>query len=124
MSAGLAMSEQQLYDVVVGSDANPGLARIYHWRVAHFRAAMTNQGWRTPVAADGKGFPDLIMIRGDDLLAIELKTDVGYVTTAQRLWLDAFAPIALLAAVWRPAQWADGTILRTLSGSGETRIEQ
>lgn len=33
------------------------LARILGWRVAHFRPALTKHGWRTPVQADGAGFP-------------------------------------------------------------------
>jgi hypothetical protein len=37
-------------------------ARLFGWRVAHFRAAQTKHGWRTPVEADGKGFPDLLLL--------------------------------------------------------------
>ena len=47
------MSERELQDAVIQ------LARLLGWRVAHFRPAMTTRGWRTPVSADGAGFPDL-----------------------------------------------------------------
>ena len=53
------------------------LARLRGWRVAHFRPARTERGWRTPVEADGAGFPDLLLVRGAQLLAVELKTDAG-----------------------------------------------
>lgn len=33
------------------------LAHILGWTVAHFRPALTKHGWRTPVQADGAGFP-------------------------------------------------------------------
>jgi hypothetical protein len=39
------------------------LAHLFGWRVAHFRAARTFSGWRTPVQGDGKGFPDLVLCR-------------------------------------------------------------
>jgi hypothetical protein len=35
-------------------------ARVFGWHVAHFRPARTAHGWRTPVAADGAGFPDIV----------------------------------------------------------------
>ena len=44
-------------------------------RVAHFRPPRTVHGWRTAVAADGAGFPDLVMVRGSRLLAAELKSE-------------------------------------------------
>ena len=37
--------------------------RQFGWTVAHFRAAKTEKGWRTPVQADGKGFPDIIALK-------------------------------------------------------------
>jgi hypothetical protein len=82
------------------------LARLHGWRVAHFRPARTAQGWRTAVAADGAGFPDLVLVRGSSLLLIELKTDRGTVSSAQRAWLDALAQVpGALVDVWRPGDW-------------------
>ena len=52
------------------------------------------------------GFPDLIAVHqdpGHDLLALELKTDVGQVTPAQQAWLTALAGCTgVVAEVWRP----------------------
>jgi hypothetical protein len=42
------------------------LARLLGWRCAHFRPGRTARGWRTPVQADGAGFPDLQPVRARD----------------------------------------------------------
>src|SRR5205823_4705076 len=52
------------------------LGHLYRWRIAHFRPALTAQGWRTPVEADGAGFPDLVLTRSPELIIAELKSDV------------------------------------------------
>lgn len=64
-------------------------ARAFGWRCAHFRPAQTEQGWRTPVEADGAGWPDLVMVRGPRLIFAELKSDKGTASPEQVAWLDA-----------------------------------
>ena len=83
------------------------LANLRGWRTAHFRAAQTKTGkWITAVQGDGKGFPDLLMIRCSDLLAIELKVGKNTTTLEQDAWLDAFKELPNThAAVWTPEQW-------------------
>jgi hypothetical protein len=71
------------------------LARMYGWRVAHFRAAQTARGWRTPVAADGAGFPDLVLVRDAELIFAELKTDRGRLRPDQGVWIAAFEQVAV-----------------------------
>lgn len=107
------MTEAQLQELVIS------LARCYHWRVAHFRAARTNKGYRTPVAADGAGFPDLLMLKNGRLVVVELKSDTGKVARRQEEWLEAFYWADAEIATWRPADWINGEILRVLSGGGE-----
>jgi hypothetical protein len=52
------------------------LAEIRGWSWAHFRPAMTTKGWRTPVSGPlGKGWPDLVLVRGTQLYFAELKRD-------------------------------------------------
>ena len=52
------------------------------------------------------GFPDLVAVHeqpGRDLLALELKTDVGQVTPAQQAWLTALGQCTgVVSEVWRP----------------------
>lgn len=99
----ITVTEAQWQDTVID------LALTLGWRVAHFRPARTVDGWRTPVAADGKGFPDLVLAReGDTPLFIELKTDTGRITPEQRNWLDTLGPHA---HVIRPRDFPE---LRTL----------
>jgi hypothetical protein len=107
------------------------LARWTGWRVAHFRPARTAAGGMvTAVQADGAGFPDLVLVRGPELILAELKTRRGRVTREQQVWLDAFEQVELAVAalvelardlapdplplgaipvvervVWRPADW-------------------
>lgn len=86
------------------------LARLYGWRTAHFRPAQRRDGrWLTPVAGDGKGFPDLVLlhpIRGR-LLFIELKVGKNRLTDEQALWLSDLRGLlgAGNAEEWRPERW-------------------
>lgn len=73
-------------------------ARAHGWRVAHFRPAQTAKGWRTPVEADGKGFPDLVLVRDGIVILAEVKSQTGPVRPEQRAWLEASG-----AYLWRPS---------------------
>ena len=83
------------------------LARIRGWLVAHFRPARVirngRETWATPVAGDGAGFPDLVLVRKGIALFRELKTDEGKLGISQKRWLEE---IGLMADVWRPRDWA------------------
>jgi hypothetical protein len=85
------------------------LAHLYGWRVCHFRPAMTSKGWRTPVTADGAGFPDLVLARRGRIIFAELKNETGKVSIQQKTWIDELGPstIQVLAAVWRPKDWEE-----------------
>lgn len=77
------------------------LAKMMGWRVAHFRSVLTRKGWQTPVAADGAGFPDLFLAR-DRLVAIELKTEKGKLSDAQKDWIRALLNAQVEVYVCRP----------------------
>jgi hypothetical protein len=83
------------------------LAKLHGWRVAHFRPAQNARGdWRTPVAADGKGFPDLVMVRDGDLIFAELKAKIGRLSTEQQEWLNQLNKThGVTVCVWRPSDW-------------------
>jgi len=85
------------------------MARRLGWRVAHFPPVPTERGWRTPVAADGKGFPDLLMVR-DRLIVAEVKGDTDRLRREQQTWLDSFRLAGVAAHVWTPEQWLSGEI--------------
>ena len=94
------------------------LARLNGWRVLHIRPGRTirkdpatgevKTDWRTPIQGDGKGFPDLLMLRDDRMVVAELKVGKGKKTPEQVAWLQAF----VLAGVqdvftWFPGEWEE-----------------
>jgi len=98
-------------------------AQYLGYRVAHFRGVRIQRKdgsvyYQTPVQADGKGFPDLILIRGCVILAVELKSEKGRVTSAQEEWLSAFKEAGVATFVFRPSDWED--IVRCLSNDSKT----
>ncbi len=88
------------------------LAHILGWTVAHFRPARTERGWRTAVAADGAGYPDLTMVR-ERLVFAELKSDRGLASEAQRDWHTKLVIANVETYLWRPADWVE--IVSTLT---------
>lgn len=100
------MTEKEFQSAVID------FARFCNWRVAHFRPAQTVHGWRTPVQGDGKGYPDLTLVRGERLLFVELKGEKGKVSVEQQDWLDALKGTGVEVYLWRPSDW--DTIATTL----------
>jgi hypothetical protein len=101
-----------------------GFAQMHGWMVAHFRPVRVQRAdgtthWETPVAADGKGFPDLILVRNGCLIAAELKVGKNKLTAEQRRWMeqldrcqftsggwDGKSPVRYThSALWRPEDW-------------------
>lgn len=80
-------------------------ARLRGWRTAHFRPARTARGWRTAIQGDGKGWPDLILVRGTSVIAAELKIGRNRLTAEQAAWLRALDCANVMTYVWRPADW-------------------
>ena len=89
------------------------VAHLYGWRVAFFRPARTASGWRTPVGADGGGWPDCVFVR-ERIIAVEFKSDAGKVAPEQQQWLDAFRAAGTESYVWRPHDLTSGTVLAVL----------
>jgi hypothetical protein len=89
------------------------LARRLGWRVAHTPPIPTERGWRTAVAADGKGFPDLVLVR-DRVIVAEIKGDTDRLRPEQEAWLSAFRLAGIAAYVWTPEDWRSGEIERML----------
>ena len=89
-------------------------ARARGWRCAHFMAVQTkHRGWTVPVAADGKGFPDLVLVR-DRVIYAEVKGDGDSIRPEQREWLDALRLAGQECYVWGPREWVDESIIETL----------
>ena len=98
------------------------LARLHHLHVAHFRAAMTARGrWVTPVAADGKGYPDLTAVGPGGVIWRELKTERGRLSPEQCLWIERLTEAGADVAVWRPKDLASGLVAATLARLAKPR---
>lgn len=104
-----SMSETDLLN------ATMDLAKLFGWRRIHLRPALTTHGYRTSVQGDGVGFPDILFLRGDSQIVVELKSAKGIVSPEQDAWLDAFRVAGVDAFVWRPEHWHNGDIERALA---------
>jgi hypothetical protein len=81
------------------------------WRACHHRPARTSSGWRTPVQGPtATGWPDVVAVRGERIIAVELKVRCNRPTPAQVAWLEALGAAGVEAYVWTDTDWTDGTI--------------
>lgn len=86
------------------------LANIYGWSWLHLRPGMTRDSWRTPISGPlGKGFPDLMLVRGSRLLFVELKRE-GAEPTQQQVDVLGILNGVAETAVWWPHDW-DGIMM-------------
>lgn len=67
----------------------------WQWTIVDYAR---HNGWREyhTLRSQGStsGWPDLVLVRDDELLIVEVKTQKGRVSPAQREWLDALARVA------------------------------
>ena len=92
-----------------GKDLQKGiidLAHLYHWHVVHNPTVETKQGWRTALAADSKGFPDLLLFR-ERVVAIEVKGDGDRMSSEQLDWRDRMQNANVEHYVLTPKDWPD-----------------
>lgn len=82
------------------------LAQLQGWIVAHFRPARTAQGWRTACQGDGKGFPDLVLVKRV-VLFVELKVGRNQLSPEQRTWRDRLRRANATWLEWRPEDWPE-----------------
>jgi hypothetical protein len=93
------MTEAELQSAIIDA------AELGGWLIFHDNDSRRNR----------PGFPDLVLVRGPDILFVELKTDTGRVTAEQRVWLDGLSSIDNVSCgVIRPSD-ADGLIRRLVS---------
>ena len=85
------------------------LAHLHRWRVMHVRPTIGRRGgeaaWQT--ATSIAGYPDLTLWRPGQLLLVELKTDRGRLSPAQREVIGSLQDAGVDVRVWRPADWPE-----------------
>ncbi len=81
------------------------------WHAAHFRKSRTKHGWSTAVQADGKGFPDLVLVR-ERVIWPELKVGKNKLSKDQENWRDWLLAAGQEWYCWYPRDWE--TIKKTL----------
>jgi hypothetical protein len=86
------------------------LAKIRGWRSLHIRPARTDKGWRTPVAGDGAGFFDLLLVRRGVIIFAELKIKGGRLSPDQWKWFYALDQVGtktenVKVFIWSPRDW-------------------
>ncbi len=91
------------------------LAHFKGWRVAHFQSVLATghdgvPRWRTPVTADGKGFPDLFLVNPEFAAAIEVKGDGDRLRPEQEEWLAALTAAGIPCLVATSQCWKQGTV--------------
>lgn len=84
------------------------------WTEAQFQSAVVNvaraRGWGMIYHTQhslhsAAGFPDLVMVRGEELLFAELKSAKGKVKPEQIEWIAALGRTPARAFIWRPCDW-------------------
>lgn len=88
-------------------------AHLKHWHCVHNPAVETKQGWRTALAADAKGFVDIMCFR-DRTVAIEIKGDGDSLTPEQEMWGRWLQAAGVEYYVVKPKDWLDGTVQEIL----------
>jgi VRR-NUC domain len=77
---------------------------LFGWRWCHFRPARTQRGWRTAISGS-PGFPDIVAVRGDRILYVELKAANGKLRDEQQAWLSNLGAAGADCHCWRPSDW-------------------
>ena len=62
---------------------------------------------RVPAKRTSKGWPDLVLVKGPEMIFAELKTQRGVVSSEQDGWLEALREVRrYTVALWRPSDMA------------------
>jgi Holliday junction resolvase len=76
------------------------------WRVHGERTVQTSKGSHLTAIKGHRGWPDLVLVRGNQCLVVELKRKPNKVEPDQQAWLDVFKSIEGVTplVVWVPEQ--------------------
>jgi hypothetical protein len=99
----LDINERQWQKIVLGMMA------LFSWRTAHFDASVRVVGKERRFVGDvgSKGFPDIVAVRRDRILFVELKSQKGRFQDGQKEWLHDLANAGAEVYTWRPSDYDD-----------------
>lgn len=91
------------------------LAQYLGYMVVHFRGVGVQRQdgsvyYQTPVQADGKGFPDLVLAHKERKRVIfaEVKSEKGTLTPEQYEWLQVLSACPGVEVYqWKPSEWGE-----------------
>lgn len=110
---------------MTGKDLQKGIidtARRFGWRVAHFASIQGRNGiWRTPAAADGKGWPDLVLVR-ERVLFVEVKGTGDRLRPEQEAWHSALRIAGQEVFVWTLDHYTSGAVEELLRDRGKRPV--
>lgn len=96
------------------------LAHLHGWFCAHFTNVLVSRKdgtarWLTPVAADGKGFPDLVLVRQNDrVIYAEIKGKGDRQKPEQIEWARWLMSAGQDVFLWTEADLNSGAINEVL----------
>ena len=103
-------SEKEFTKAVLNEATRFGWSLSYH----PLPATVAKGKIITPYQGNGKGFPDLILLKSTCGIVAELKVGNNKPTSEQQKWLEAFRALGFIAEVWYPRDW--DRIVSLLSG--------
>ncbi len=81
------------------------LADLRGWSWMHMQPAQSRDSWRTPYSGSlGKGWPDLVLVKGERIVFIECKAAGRKPTPEQEQVIGILSNVGL-ARVYRPEDW-------------------
>lgn len=106
------MKEKDLENAIID------MARRIGWLVAHFATIpITHEGrtyWLTPIKADGKGFPDLVLVKHRVIYA-ELKIHPNRPSAEQLEWARRLTAAGADVYLWTDRDWFAGDVEAALA---------
>ena len=113
ISAQDTMSEAQLQSAIIELAHTLGYKKVAHFRPALMKihGALT---YRTPVAADGKGFPDLNIVGKGRVIYIECKSETGQQSPDQMEWEVEIRASGAEYYLFRPSDWLNDSVEKAL----------
>lgn len=81
-------------------------AQLLGWKVMRIRPIFDGKRkrWVTSIAADGRGWPDLTLVR-ERIVCAELKSGTGQPSPEQCAWLERLAAAGVECYVWRDTDY-------------------